>query len=128
MSKHRHTIAGPLALGLTILLLICSATATAHQSSIELNVPAQSAPRALNEFAAQAHVQLLFDYKALARFRTTPIKGRMNIMDALARLLKGTGYGFQRVNSRTFAIMPLPTARDTPRHDRPSDMDKPNGA
>lgn len=71
-------------------------------------------PSALKAFAAQAHVQLLFDYKALARLRAGPVKGQMQANEALALLLKGSGYTFQQVNDRTIAIRPAPAADPPP--------------
>jgi len=69
----------------------------------------------LKAFAAQAHIQLLFDYKALARLKTGPVKGRMDPKDALLQLLKGSGYTFQQVNARTIAIRPeAATSADPP--------------
>lgn len=73
---------------------------------MSFDIAAQAMPTALQAFAAQAHVQLLFDYKALAGLRTGPVKGRMQAKDALTLLLKGSGYTFQQVNHRTIAIQP----------------------
>ena len=92
----------------TLLCIIGSATARA--APIAFHIPAQPAPRALREFAAQAHVQLLFDYKAFTALKTPAVEGRMEAQAALALLLKGTGFKFQRVNSRTIAIIPASSA------------------
>lgn len=101
---------------LGMLWLAVSPTALARADSESFDIAAQAMPSALHAFAAQAHVQLLFDYKALSRLRTGPVKGRMQANEALALLLKGSGYTFQRVNDRTFAIRPAAaaTAADPP--------------
>ena len=45
-------------------------TGTARASGILFQIEAGSAPLALNQFAAQAHVQLLFDYRAMTALKT----------------------------------------------------------
>lgn len=100
---------------LGMLWLTFSPTAFARANPQSFDIAAQPMPAALKAFAAQAHVQLLFDYKALARLRTGPVKGQMQANEALALLLKGSGYTFQRVNGRTIAIRPAAaTAADPP--------------
>jgi iron complex outermembrane recepter protein len=98
-----------LSIGISLLGMVwlaVSPSALASASPEAFDIAAQSMPGALKAFAAQAHVQLLFDYKALARLRTGPVKGRMQANEALTLLLKGSGYTFQRVNDRTIAIQP----------------------
>ncbi len=96
------------------LWLTVSPTALARADTASFDIAAQPMPGALKAFAAQAHLQLLFDYKALARLRTRPLKGRMDPKDALGRLLKGSGYTFQQVNERTIAIRPAAVAAADP--------------
>ena len=79
------------------------------------SIRAQPMPSALRAFAHQAHVQLLFDYRALERVKARAVNGRMAPQDALTRLLRGTGFTFTRVNARTIAIRRLhPIATDPP--------------
>lgn len=119
MAKTDHRRSGIVPIALAAVLLGMASTAVAGAAPIAFHIPAQSAPRALNEFAAQAHVQLLFDYKALNGFKTKSLDGRMQAATALALLLKGSGFVFQRVNDRTFAIAPSSSARkDGPGKDR----------
>jgi iron complex outermembrane receptor protein len=96
------------------LWLAVSPTALARANTESFDIAAQAMPGALKAFAAQAHLQLLFDYKALARLRTGPVKGRMEPKDALQRLLKGSGYTFRQVNGRTIAIRPAAAASADP--------------
>lgn len=98
--------------GLTWLTVSPAALATAIPESFD--IAAQPMPSALQAFAAQAHVQLLFDYKALAGLRAGPVKGRMPVKEALLLLLKGSGYTFQQVNQRTIAIQRAAGAADDP--------------
>ena len=99
---------------LGVLWLAVSPTALAGANPESFDIAAQAMPSALRAFAAQAHVQLLFDYKALSRLRTAPVKGRMEAQQALTLLLKGSGYTFQQVNDRTIAIRPAAAAAVDP--------------
>lgn len=99
---------------LGVLWLAVSPGARASANPESFDIAAQAMPSALRAFAAQAHVQLLFDYKALARLRTVPVKGRMQTNEALILLLKGSGYTFQQVNDRTIAIRPAAAAAADP--------------
>ena len=92
-----------------IVVLVCGwlalpPNAAAATNPIVFNIPAQPLPAALHDFAQQAHLQLLFDYKALEHLRAHRIVGRMAAPDALRRLLRGSGYTFSRVNAHTIAI------------------------
>ena len=78
------------------------------------HILAESAPRALREFAAHAHVQLLYDYKVFIGLETPAVQGRMEAPAALALLLKRSGFKFQRVNGRTIAIMPATSPPEGP--------------
>jgi len=68
------------------------------------NIPAQSAATALNEFARQADITLAFSYELVSGERTNAVQGDLLILDALARLLKGTKLGYKRVSDKTIAI------------------------
>jgi iron complex outermembrane recepter protein len=89
---------------LGVLWLAASPTALARANPQSFDIAAQAMPSALRAFAEQSHLQLLFDYNALARLRSGPVKGRMEPKQALVRLLKGSGFMFQQVNAQTIAI------------------------
>ncbi len=74
------------------------------------NIPAQSAATALNEFARQADITLAFSYELVSGERTNAVQGDLLVLDALARLLKGTKLGFKRVSDKTIAIDAASTA------------------
>ncbi|MGC8520354.1 MAG: TonB-dependent receptor plug domain-containing protein, partial [Steroidobacteraceae bacterium] len=84
--------------------------AAASDPAVAFNIPAQPMPTALHAFARQAHVQLLFDYRALEYLRARRVAGRMGAGAALQQLLSGSGFTFIRVNARTIAIRPASTA------------------
>lgn len=65
----------------------------AHAQSAEaaFDIPAQDLADALNRFARQAGVQILFPYDAVAGRTSRAIRGRMNPRRALERLIAGSG-------------------------------------
>jgi hypothetical protein len=73
-----------LVLALQIPITVCAEAAYFH-------IVAQSMPTALALFAEQAHVQVLYDYNAVASVRCNGILGQMDKSEALARLLLDTG-------------------------------------
>lgn len=115
MSEANRPRSGVACAALGVFLLGIAAAAAAQTAVVEFHIAAQPAPQALNQFAAQAHLQLLFNYKALTRFRSQPVDGSMAPTDALTLLLRGTGFTFQRVNSRTLAITPAPSSGGDPK-------------
>jgi iron complex outermembrane receptor protein len=109
----RRIARGRLAWGL--ILLVCASMAApsiaaAAEQSIAFNIRAQPLPAALRVFAHQAHVQLLFDYRALEHLKARRLVGRMPAPTALRQLLLGSGFTFTRVNAHTIAIRRSATA------------------
>ncbi|MDE2339091.1 MAG: TonB-dependent receptor, partial [Gammaproteobacteria bacterium] len=100
---------------LATVLLVCASMSTAPLAAaadhpMAFNISAQPMPAALREFAHQAHVQLLFDYRALEHIKARPLAGRMGVRAALMQLLSGSGFTFSRVNGHTIAIRRAGTA------------------
>jgi iron complex outermembrane recepter protein len=134
MRRVRRYHAGALAAALLAASLTICLTATAMASGVVFEIAAGSAPPALKAFAAQAHMQLLFDYKAIAALRTPAVKGTMEPGEALKILLRGSGFTFRLVNDHTIAltatpgsVAPTPDAAPPPTGDaqrsaRPEDL------
>ncbi len=59
---------------------------------VDFDIAAKKAGDALNSYAQQAGLQLLFPYDKLQQVRTGDLKGSFDKEEALARLLKGTGF------------------------------------
>lgn len=97
---------------LTASLIVCL-TANAMAEGVAFEIAAGDAATTLKQFAAQAHVQLLFDYKAVARLKTPALRGQYEPREALNVLLRGTGFSFRVVNDHTFAVM-TPGSAATP--------------
>jgi iron complex outermembrane recepter protein len=81
------------------------AGADAMASGATFDIAAGSATTTLKKFASQAHVQLLFDYKAVEKLKTPRVKGQLEPRDALKALLRGSGFTFREVNDHTIAVI-----------------------
>jgi iron complex outermembrane receptor protein len=111
---HRITRCGGLTVIAAAAWFAVAATASAMASGITFQIEGGSGPVALKQFAAQAHIQLLFDYKALARLKTPAVRGTYEVSEALKILLRGTGLTFKQVNDHTIAVMPIGSATTDP--------------
>ncbi len=69
-----------------------TAQATHDAALISYNIAPQPLSQALNEFARQSGVQILFPYEQLARLRAQEVRGRFSRTDALDRLLAHSGF------------------------------------
>ena len=65
--------------------------ALAQSQTHAYDIPAQPAAEALNRFASQSGLRLLFPYEAVAGKRTRPVSGSISEQAALGRLLADTG-------------------------------------
>jgi len=69
------------------------------------DIAAQPLGAALDEFARQADVTLLFSSTLVARTRTGGVHGELPVTAALGRLLGGTGLAFRQVSPSAIAIV-----------------------
>lgn len=67
-------------------------------------VPGQSAASALNQFAQQADITLVFSQDAVAGVVVRPLQGTFTTQDGLAAMLDGTGLVWQAVDNGTISI------------------------
>jgi iron complex outermembrane recepter protein len=102
MQRFKH-------IGFTVGLLgawfACCGAVHAMASGVTFDIAAGSAPTTLKEFAAQAHMQLLFDYRAVQALKTPAVKGQIEPSEALKALLRGSGLTFRQINDHTIAVM-----------------------
>jgi heme acquisition protein HasR len=63
----------------------------AFAETVYFHIVAQPMPVALALFAEQAHMQVLYDYEAVASVRCNAVTGQMGKREALERLLLDTG-------------------------------------
>src|SRR5580658_8351809 len=80
--------------------------AQAHADGVlrHFDIEAQAAATALNEFARQADITLVFSSALVARHQTPAVHGDFTVIDGLKRLLDGTGLSFNQVSTSTIAI------------------------
>jgi len=95
------------------------------------DIEAQAAASALNEFARQADITLVFSSALVARHQTPAVHGDFTVVDGLKRLLDGTGLSFNQVSISTIAINAgdAGNARNPPTSDAandPAGNDNPN--
>ena len=67
-------------------------------------VPTQSAASALNQFAEQADITLVFSQDAVAGVVIRPLQGTFTTQEGLAEMLEGTGLVWQTVDGGTISI------------------------
>src|SRR5687768_15529318 len=73
--------------------------------SVQVSIPAQPMPQALDEFARQTGMQVVFATEDVAGGITAPkVIGTYRPAEALERLLADSGLEFEFINSRTVAV------------------------
>jgi outer membrane receptor protein involved in Fe transport len=96
----------------TLLASVC-ATATSAFAH-EFNVPAGDLKTALDVYAKQTGVALIVSDEAVRGTRSGGAKGPLSPDDALARILKGTGFVVHHDYSGAIAIVPGQSSEATP--------------
>ena len=87
-----------------LALALVGAQAHADGALRHFDIQAQAAASALNEFARQADVTLVFSSELVERHQTPAVRGDFTVTDGLKRLLDGTGLSFNQVSASTIAI------------------------
>ena len=72
------------------------------------DIPPEPLGAALDEFARQADVTLLFSSTLVAHAHTGGVQGQLGVTAALGRLLGGTGLSFRQVSASAIAIVESP--------------------
>ena len=103
-----------------VLLTLAAGAASARTGDqvYTFNIPAENTAKALNDFARQANLQIMFPYDLAARHTAPAISGQFTRADLLARLLDGTGL---EVAEQTDTSVTLRVA--TPSGEKPSAVD-----
>lgn len=86
-------------------LLLC-ACACPDPTYTDFDIAAQPAASALNEFAQQADVTLVFSYDAVAGMRSQALRGRFPVDEGLARLLQGTPLLYRKSGDGGYLVCP----------------------
>jgi|SRR6185312_5943764 len=104
MGNTTGFLRGFLLLALLLSLPGVSACVAAGAKGREFDIPAQPAASALNEFAKQADITLIFSYDLVAGERTRPVKGRFTVDLGLTLLLTGTPLSYRQAADGTYLI------------------------
>src|SRR5690348_6103031 len=93
-------------------LIAFARLARAQTAPSDFDIAAQDAASALTEFGEQSHLQLVFDFDAVQGVATRAVAGRLRVVDALGRLLMGTGLTYEIINDHTISILRDAEVRD----------------
>ena len=93
--------------GAAFLVVLIATPAEATPARID--IPAQSATSGLLALSRQANVQILSARRNIRSKWTNGVKGVMEPQSALSQMLTGTGLHAERMNDRTFVVMPAPS-------------------
>ena len=81
-------------------------------SAANLNIPAGDLDAALDAYAVQTGVHLLYSQDAVEGVRTQGVKGQLPNDAALSHILSGTGFSARRDTSGAIAIYRGPSSSD----------------
>ena len=97
-----------LCLGSVAVALVATPLWAQAAATHDLDIPGQPLNRALRALAAQSGVQIAYRTAVAAGTMAPPVRGRMSVDQALARMLAGSGlnYGFTGANTVTIAATP----------------------
>jgi outer membrane receptor protein involved in Fe transport len=95
-------------------ILCMAASPAAAAADVRFDIPAGRLSDALIALAEQAGITIGIGDPALTGLRSRPLRGRMPVTAALARLLAGSGYRYEYVNARAVRIVRAPAARAAP--------------
>jgi hypothetical protein len=98
----------------TLLAGACIVATTGAAFARDFNVPAGDLKTALDAYAKQTGVALIVSDEAVRGTRSGGAKGPLSPDDALARILKGTGFVVHHDYSGAIAIVPGQSSDATP--------------
>jgi len=84
----------------------CVALLSTHASAGNFNIPAGDLESALDAYAAQTGVHLVYTEHSVQCVRTKGAAGTLSASDALSSILSGTGFTMRRDPSGALAIIP----------------------
>lgn len=96
--------------GSAVGLLLCAvpSLAQAQDRQVQFDVPAQDLAVALQQFARQAGVHLLFPYRVAAGKRSRALNGRLSARQALERLIRDQGLRVVRFSPERITLGEAP--------------------
>ncbi|WP_083224834.1 TonB-dependent siderophore receptor [Sphingomonas panacis] len=88
---------------------LCAIPAYA-QGAASYDIPAGPLTRVLNQFARQAHVELIYDAPLTQNASSPGLKGSFGAAEGLSRILAGTGLTYRQTGPNMFTLERAPTA------------------
>jgi len=101
--SRRHPRGAMLSGALLTLMLLGSTQAQA--TPVDVNIPAQSLSKALQQLGQQANLQILYSPETLAGLQSSAVSGHLEPKQALDNLLLGSGMTYQ-LNGNAVSLMP----------------------
>jgi outer membrane receptor protein involved in Fe transport len=89
---------------LTLVLALTTICAAATAAPVKFDIPAQPAPAALMTFAKQARAEVVFSADDLKTVQTPAVQGELEPEEALALLLKDSGFTASRNSGGKFVV------------------------
>lgn len=80
------------------------------QQAVSYDIPAGPLPTVLNQFARQAHVELIYDAPLTQSATSSGLKGSYGAAEGLSRILAGTGLTYRQTGPNVFTLERAPTA------------------
>lgn len=121
---HKHALVKAVALALLVgtgnVAMAQSAAATdtvADAAVFKFDIPAQSLASALEVFAEQSGLQVVYAGNAGSGVQSGVVSGQMGAATALQQLLAPTAYAHEFINAKTVAIRPRSSAGDVVEQD-----------
>lgn len=102
---RRHILCHALAIAIGVGVTATNAHAQELVERKVFDVTAQPAASALNTFAEQADITLVFSNEAVSGLVLQPLKGQYSTQEALAVMLQGSGLSWQNIDQSTVSIV-----------------------
>jgi hypothetical protein len=104
-----------IALGL-ICAVVWGSVRSDEPAVYTLHIESQPLDSALQEFARQTGMQILFFSDVTNGLRSAALDGKYTVEKAMTILLSGSNLTYRLINARTIQIVPLPAAPGKIRH------------
>jgi outer membrane receptor protein involved in Fe transport len=89
-------------------------SAKANDHVYDFKIPAEDTAKALNDFARQADIQIMFPYAIAAKHQAPAITGQYTRAEVLNRLLDGTGLEVANVTETTISLRAVTVGAKAP--------------
>ncbi len=90
------------------------ASAGVNAEPVSLNISSQPLEQALLQFAAQAHLELIYPAELARGRQGPPLQGKYEVDEALRSLLDASGLDFRRIDEHTLTLFARPAANLPP--------------